>query len=74
MLGKVKNWFIGLSKVGKTGVVLASLFVVGAAAGPSPQSSNQAPAPTSPAVIVPEEIKADVIEKQTVTETEAGQF
>ncbi len=74
MLRKTKNWFTGLSKVGKSGVILASLFVAGVAAGPSPADTPiPEPVPT-PQVQSQSETKADQIEKKTVTETEEIPF
>jgi len=70
MLGKMKSWFVGLSKAGKIGVVLASLFVVGVAASPHKSPPSNPPAVQS-AVQQKTEPK---IEKKTVTETQAIAF
>jgi resuscitation-promoting factor RpfB len=66
---RLSAWFSGLSKAGKIGVILASLFVVGAAASPAttPQTENKT-------ADQPTQAKADSIEKKTVAETETVPF
>lgn len=72
MFRKIGSWFSGLSKVGKAGVILASLFVVGvAAAGPSKPTSPSQP---SPSVQSTPQTKSDITEKKTITETQPIPF
>lgn len=68
---KLRSWFSGLSNTGKAGVILASLFVVGAAASPS---STRPPDPPEPSAAGAEQTKAESTETKTVVEFEEIPF
>lgn len=75
MVRKLRAWFRGLSKAGKAGVILSSLLIVSAAAGPSSTTSTSPQPIKQDSIVQPiSETSTDTVEKKKITETVAIPF